>query len=345
MKCFVLMPFGDRLNEPAHFQKMEDLYSEWIKPTVESLQTPSAETIACHRADKEFGPGNIIEHVVENILAADIVIADLTGKNPNVFYELGVRHTVRDGTILVAQGIEHVPFDLRPLRTIIYEYTPSGMLAFRRDLEKAIHTVLSNPQKIDNPVRRYFLENAHSLTSRATAEQQIVQNLQGEITSLRQDLLHQFAAIRDLMRVATASERAENGDSVRRFEGVWRASEDGSVFCVKVLRDVLHVPYCYGGQDGLTGHLFNCAVQNDIITGRFEWVNSHMSGFLMLRAINEDTLSGGWCLAENLPLEARNFSAIAKIPLNRMVKLTVDRDAQARYPAWALQYFRGVQAE
>jgi hypothetical protein len=346
MKCFVLMPFGDRQSEPARFRRMEDLYSDWIKPTVESLQTPESEKIACHRADKDSGPGGIIEHVVENILTADIVIADLTGKNPNVFYELGVRHAVRDGTILVAEGIEHVPFDLRPLRTIIYEYTPSGMLAFRRDLENSIRTVLSNPQKIDNPVRRFVLESARPGISKETPDDHVIQNLHAEINSLRQDLLHQFSTVRDLMRVATGSiGHGQGKPAVRRFEGVWRAPKDGSVFCVKILGDDLHVPYCWGEREMLTGHLFNCVVKDDIITGRFEWLNSQMSGFVMLRAIGSDTLSGGWCLTENLPFEARNLSMIEKLPLDRLVELTVHRDGKANYPDWALQYFRDVQAK
>lgn len=343
MKCFVLMPFGDRQSDPARFRKMEDLYSEWIKPTVESLLTPTEEKIACHRADKESGPGSIIEHVVESILTSDIVIADLTGRNPNVFYELGVRHAVREGTILIAEGVEHVPFDLRPLRTIIYEYTPSGMLAFRRDLENSIKTILSNPQKIDNPVRRFVLESARS-SSKETRKDPVIEILQAEISSLRRDFLHQFSTVRDLMRIATGSiDQRYRAPAAQRFEGVWRAPKDGSVFCVKVLEGELHVPYCFGGHDMLMGHVFNCSIKDDIITGRFEWQDSQIGGFLMLRAISNDTLLGGWCLAEDLPLEARNLSMIENLPLDRLVELTVHRDSEANYPEWALQYFRDVQ--
>ena len=60
----------------------------------------------------------------------------------------------------------------------------------------------------------------------------------------------------------------------------------------------------------------------------------------MLRADGEDTLSGGWCFAEGLPLEARNLFTIAKLPLDRMIELTVHRDVKAKYPEWALQYYQ-----
>lgn len=73
---------------------------------------------------------------------ARIVIADLTGKNPNVFYEVGVAHTVGENVILITQRIEDVPFDLRHLRHIQYEYTPRGMIVFEQRLKATILNIL-----------------------------------------------------------------------------------------------------------------------------------------------------------------------------------------------------------
>jgi hypothetical protein len=220
------------------------------------------------------------------------------------------------------------------------------MLAFRRDLEKAICAVLSNPKKVDNPVRSFFLANAGISKSVENAERHLIENLQGEIASLRQDLLLQFSKMRDVMRVATVAVRPDQDlAAARRLEGVWKAPKDGSVFCIKMLGDDLHVPYCYGGQDRLMGHLFSCIVRGDIITCRFEWLNSEINGFAVLRAIGDDTLSGGWCFAENLPLTARTLSSIEKLPLDGLVELTVHRAVKSKYPDWAIQYFHGIQAE
>jgi hypothetical protein len=150
------MPFGDPSVDQAHFDKMESLYADWIKPTVEAVQMADAPGtyLRCHRANKEPGPGDIVEHVIESLINAQMVIADLTGKNANVFYELGVRHAVRNATILIAEGNEHIPFDLRTLRAIVYQYTPQGMIRFRRQLQEAVVSIVNAPDRIDNPVRR-----------------------------------------------------------------------------------------------------------------------------------------------------------------------------------------------
>ena len=68
------------------------------------------------------------------ICASQIVIADCTGRNPNVFYEIGVAHTVGKPVILLTQIVEDVPFDLRHIRFIKYELTRRGMQKFEEDL-------------------------------------------------------------------------------------------------------------------------------------------------------------------------------------------------------------------
>ena len=59
--------------------------------------------------------GNLAESIVERLRNSRIVLADVTDRNPNVFYELGVRHSLRSGTIIVAQNGQHVPSDLQGL--------------------------------------------------------------------------------------------------------------------------------------------------------------------------------------------------------------------------------------
>jgi hypothetical protein len=159
MKCFVIMPFGNPAVDPEYFKKMDHIYEEWIKPTVESILIPSSGVpISCHRADRENRPGNIIDHVIENLVEAFIVIADLSDKNPNVFYELGVRHAVSNNTILIARKIEDIPFDLRSLRTITYDYTPEKMIHLKKNINNYITNIVNNPSHVDNPVRTYLLK-------------------------------------------------------------------------------------------------------------------------------------------------------------------------------------------
>jgi hypothetical protein len=78
------------------------------------------------RADEIFGSGPVIEDIWQAIVSATAITADVTGRNPNVMYEIGMAHTVGKPVVMLAQNIEDVPFDLRHHRSLIYTYTPRG---------------------------------------------------------------------------------------------------------------------------------------------------------------------------------------------------------------------------
>jgi hypothetical protein len=73
------------------------------------------------RADELFSTGTVIEQIWEQIQKAKILLADLTGKNANVFYELGLAHAARKPVVFITGNLEDVPFDLRHLRVIVYD--------------------------------------------------------------------------------------------------------------------------------------------------------------------------------------------------------------------------------
>ncbi|HMO81177.1 MAG TPA: hypothetical protein PKA76_15325 [Pirellulaceae bacterium] len=110
--CFVLMPFTGKLTE---------IYERYIKKPIESHTK-----IRCQRADDIFRSTLIMRDIWRKIAEARFIIADMTEKNPNVFYELGLAHSLGKAVILVSQNLEDIPFDLQGVRTIIYEDAPSG---------------------------------------------------------------------------------------------------------------------------------------------------------------------------------------------------------------------------
>ncbi len=122
-EVFVLMPFNVEL---------KPIYENHIKQTVSGLD------LRIGRADDFFGAGPIMKDIWSAIHAARIVIADCTGRNPNVFYEIGLAHAIGRDTILISQSLNDVPFDLRHLRVIVYQYTPPGMGAFENALRATI---------------------------------------------------------------------------------------------------------------------------------------------------------------------------------------------------------------
>jgi hypothetical protein len=103
---FVLMPFRDPFDK---------YYRAIIKPAIEEAGLRSL------RADEIFGPTEIVKDIRKAIGSAEIIIAELTTRNPNVMYELGLSHGVSKPVIMLSQNIDDVPFDLRSLRCIIYD--------------------------------------------------------------------------------------------------------------------------------------------------------------------------------------------------------------------------------
>lgn len=144
-QCFVIMPFSTTKSCTA--EEWTDIYETMIKPAVEMSQCG----YECRRSD--IVEGNIIEDIIDNLFSADVVIADLTDKNPNVFYELGVRHALRQGTILITQELSDIPFDLRPYMIHAYRWkTSMGKEEFRTKLQKVISELTINPKRGTSPV-------------------------------------------------------------------------------------------------------------------------------------------------------------------------------------------------
>ncbi len=125
--CFVLIPF----REPFY-----RLYENCIKPALEAVG------LKVIKADDLFTPTAIIEDIWEYINRSRVIVADVTGRNPNVFYELGIAHTVGKEVIILTQDDNDIPFDLRHLRHFKYTDNEKGWEALRRTLEKAVEAVV-----------------------------------------------------------------------------------------------------------------------------------------------------------------------------------------------------------
>lgn len=127
--AFMLSPFGT---------PFDTIYKNHIKPTVENIQE-----LNCSRADDIYNNQSVIEDIWRLTNEARIIIAELTGKNANVFYETGLAHAIGKEVILITQSMDDVPFDLRHLRCIIYEHTPEGIDQLKNDLTHTITNILN----------------------------------------------------------------------------------------------------------------------------------------------------------------------------------------------------------
>lgn len=124
--AFVLMPF-----KPEFFR----IYDIAIKPAVNQFG------LQCFNAQEDKQPTRITDVIFSYIESAKLLIADLTSKNPNVFYELGLAHAMNKPVILIARTSKDVPFDVAGIRYI--EYSVDNLDMLKQELEKTITTLLS----------------------------------------------------------------------------------------------------------------------------------------------------------------------------------------------------------
>ena len=100
--------------------------------------------LRCRRADDIWENAAIIQDVVSLIDRSRIVICDCTGRNPNVFYEAGIAHTLGRDVILITQSEHDIPFDLRHLRYVRYLNNVEGRAALVKALQSRMHTLLGH---------------------------------------------------------------------------------------------------------------------------------------------------------------------------------------------------------
>jgi hypothetical protein len=163
--CFIIMPFG-----------------EWFDTYYESIYLPAIEAtgLIARRADNLYRPSAIINDIWALTSEAKLILADLSEKNANVFYELGMAHALAKPAILVTESMEDVPFDLRSLRVIVYEKNrPDWGDALREKIQLAIKEVLVSPLEAVLPT---FIKVKES------SSQPTVSKVDKELISLRQDV-------------------------------------------------------------------------------------------------------------------------------------------------------------
>ena len=152
--CFVIMGFGEKTDFQSNPQRVLNLnmtYANIIKPAVEETGH------TCIRADEIIHSTVIDKPMYDNLLSADLVIADLSTANANAIYELGVRHALRPHrTIVMAENNFSFPFDLNHLSIVKYEHLGkdigfSEVMRVKQILRTKITTLMGSPE-VDSPV-------------------------------------------------------------------------------------------------------------------------------------------------------------------------------------------------
>lgn len=145
---FVLMPFDDMFS---------DIYELGIKAACQDAGA------YCERVDEQIFLGNIVERVYNQLAKADIIIAEMTGRNPNVFYETGYAHALNKRVILLTQNSDDIPFDVKLYPHVVYD---GKITLLKSELEKRIRWCITNPTKsvpVIESVLEFFI-NGNPLT-------------------------------------------------------------------------------------------------------------------------------------------------------------------------------------
>ena len=117
-------------------------FNAGFTPVYESMKAGvEAAGMRCLRADDIWERDHILDDVLSLIWRARVVIADLSGKNPNVFYEVGIAHTLGRDTILVAQSMDDIPFDLQGIRALKYLNNGEGRDALTKGIASRLNTI------------------------------------------------------------------------------------------------------------------------------------------------------------------------------------------------------------
>jgi hypothetical protein len=195
--CFVLMPFGRKPDAAGRLVDFDAVYRDLIAPAIADAQLEPL------RADEEMTGGIIHKPMFERLILCEYAVADLTTANANVFYELGIRHAVREwSTVLMfAAGGSQLPFDVAPLRAMPYKLTAAGV-----------------PDEV--PATRATLASRLEAARQADADSPVYQLVEGfpDIQRLKTDVFRDRVRLTQQVKDELAAARKKGVDAVRAVE-------------------------------------------------------------------------------------------------------------------------------
>lgn len=144
-KCFIITPIGSDNSDT--FRRANGVIESAIKPVLKSFDYDDIKP-----AYEINVSGMINTQIINRIIEDDLVIANLTGNNPNVMYELCLRHVVAKPIIHICERGTNLPFDIKDSRTIFYENDMLGVKELRTEISKYMREINYNEDYMDNPI-------------------------------------------------------------------------------------------------------------------------------------------------------------------------------------------------
>ena len=151
--CFVIMPFGkkDVAGKQVDFTA---IYKNIFEPAINDAQTPEGKPLVAARTDMDAFSSSIDQEMFEYITYSRLAFADISGFNPNVFYEIGARHAIQEsGTVLFRQTGHAIPFDINSIKIFEYDHKPKSNANESREFITSVLSESLKRNRLDSPVR------------------------------------------------------------------------------------------------------------------------------------------------------------------------------------------------
>ncbi len=178
--CFVISPIGE---EESEIRKRSDQILKHV------IEPPANECgYKAVRADKIDKPGIITSQVIQHVVEDPLVIADLTGRNPNVFYELAIRHAIKKPIVQIIKKNEAIPFDVAGTRTVHVDHQDlDSVEEAKSEIIRQIKAVEKDVGEVDTPISVAL--DLQNLRQSGNPEQRSLSELFSGISELRTKMI------------------------------------------------------------------------------------------------------------------------------------------------------------
>ena len=151
--CFVAMPFNTKKVGDVDVD-FDAIYRDILQPAVNATPLPEGGHLQAGRTDQDFFSGDIGHEMFQYLEHARLVLADISGTNPNVLYELGLRHRAREsGTVILRQVDAPIPFDINHIKAFPYEYESESQAHTSRRFITQVLTETLLQSRLDSPTQ------------------------------------------------------------------------------------------------------------------------------------------------------------------------------------------------
>jgi len=150
-RAFIISPIGSPESDTR--KRSDDIKNMLIKPIVED-----EFGFECKRADESYENPKIDDDIIRHLIEDELIIADLTDHNANVFYELAVRHSIQKSVILLIEKPQKIPFDITTYRAIFYDFNDVKVFkAAEEELRRQVKAVVDGKFIPDSPIKGSLL--------------------------------------------------------------------------------------------------------------------------------------------------------------------------------------------